>query len=146
MRKYLFISIKEVYAQRILEGTKKIELRKSKPNVSQGDYVILYCTSPVKAIVGMARVENLIVNTPEEMWQLHSHELGIDMKDYQNYYNDSDKAVGIVLSGIEKFVNTICLSQIKRVLPAFSPPQTYKYFLNFIPSSDYATLVLTPGI
>lgn len=131
MKKYLFLSVKQEYAERILEGTKTIELRKSKPNVSPGDYVILYCTSPIKAIVGLATIQDVIVHSPQMMWQLYSKVLGIGKVDFLNYYGASERAVGIKLGEVVRLSNKIDLNTIKKQLPAFTPPQTYKYFMNF---------------
>jgi predicted transcriptional regulator len=142
MKKYLFISIKEQYVNRIFDGTKQIELRKSRPNVNKGDHVIIYCTSPVKAIVGVAKVQAVISHTPRQMWKLHSKRLGIERSDYFNYYEHIDKAIGIILSDVERLGYEICLSHIKEQLPKFSPPQTYKYFMNFVPPEDSLDLRL----
>lgn len=144
MRKYVFISIKEVYTNLIFNGTKKIELRKSKPNVSSGDYVIIYCTSPIKAIVGIATVQEVIVLSPERMWRLHSKKLGIKRSDYLDYYGNYDKAIGIVLSEVQKLTYSICLTHIKKQLPSFTPPQTYKYFLSFTPPKSNEAFKLVP--
>lgn len=134
-KKYLFISIKEQYVNQILEGTKRIELRKCRPNVNAGDEIIIYCTSPVKAIVGTAQVQDVITHTPDQMWRLHSKALGIARKDYFEYYNSSEKAIGIVLSDVNRLYNNIGLSRIKKQLPCFTPPQTYKYFSKFLPTA-----------
>lgn len=144
MRKYLFISIKEEYTNRIFEGTKKIELRKSKPNVAPGDKVIIYCTSPVKAIVGIAQIKDIIVHRPNTMWRLHSKVLGIDKQSYLDYYGNSEKAIGIVLSKPKKLANNIGLSLIKEHVPTFTPPQTFKYFLNFTSPTGNSDFRLTP--
>jgi predicted transcriptional regulator len=141
-KKYLFISIKEKYVNQILDGSKRIELRKSRPSVDVGDYVIIYCTSPIKAIVGTARVENIVSYTPSEMWRLNSKILGINRKEYFEYYSKSDKAIGIVLSDVEKLSFSICLSLIKSQMPKFTPPQTYKYFNNFVPPKKGSRLIL----
>ena len=131
MKKYLFLSVKQEYAERILDGTKTIELRKSKPNVAPGDCMIIYCTSPIKAIVGLATIQEVIIHSPEKMWKLYSETLGIERGDYLNYYGNSEKAVGIVLDQVVKLSNKINLDAIKKQLPTFTPPQTYKYFMTF---------------
>jgi predicted transcriptional regulator len=141
-KKYLFISIKEEYVKQILDGKKHIELRKSRPSVRSGDHIIIYCTSPVKAIVGTALVKEVISHSPSQMWRLHSKKLGIRRKDYLTYYNNTDKAIGIVLSDVQRLCSTICLSIIRKQLPMFSPPQTYKYFSNFVPAEKENELVL----
>jgi predicted transcriptional regulator len=144
MKKYLFISVKEEYTNRILEGTKEIELRKSRPNVSPGDYVIIYCTSPVKAIVGIAQVQEIVTHSPLRMWKLYSKKLGIEKRDYEAYYKDSERAIGIVLSDVKKLSYSICLSLIREQLPSFTPPQTYKYFINFTPQENDNSFKLIP--
>lgn len=141
-KKYLFISIKEQYVNQIFEGTKRIELRKCRPNVNAGDEIIIYCTSPVKAIVGTAQVQDVISHTPNKMWRLHSKTLGIARKDYLEYYGSSEKAIGIVLSDVSRLYHNIGLSRIKKQLPFFTPPQTYKYFKKFVPTGkDNDTLL-----
>jgi predicted transcriptional regulator len=144
MKKYLFISVKEEYTNRIFDGTKKIELRKAKPNVTPGDHIIIYCTSPIKAIVGVATVKEIIAYSPQRMWKIHSKDLGISKSAYLKYYGNSERAIGIVLSEVEKLNYTICLSLIKEQLPSFTPPQTYKYFINFISKSE-RSFRLIPG-
>jgi predicted transcriptional regulator len=131
MKKYLFLSVKQEYAEKILEGSKTIELRKSKPNVSPGDYIIIYCTSPIKAIVGVATIQQVIIHSPQRMWQLYSKTLGIEKGDYLSYYGNSEKAIGIVLGKVVKLSDKIYLDAIKQQLPTFTPPQTYKYFMDF---------------
>ena len=144
MKKYVLISIKEEYSERILEGTKTIELRKSKPNVNPGDYAIIYCTSPTKAIVGLANIKQIIIHTPKRMWRLYSRQLGINKADYFEYYGESEKAVGIVLSNVTSLSNRICLDIIRKHIPTFTPPQTYKYFANFVTTDRNQKFSLVP--
>ena len=41
IHKYLFIAVKPEYANKLISGKKDIELRKMKPNILPGDYVII---------------------------------------------------------------------------------------------------------
>lgn len=132
MKKYLFISIKKEFIEKILNGEKSIELRKARPSILFGDHVILYCTSPIKAIVGVAKVEAVISLPPKEMWKLHANKLGIDKKGFDEYYGNSGRAVGIVLTNAKRLDQKIELTRIKKKHPKFSPPQTFKYFTGFI--------------
>lgn len=127
MSKILLISVKPEFAERIFNGTKQIELRKSSPNVSSGDIVIVYSTLPEKAVIGTCVIKEVIKRSPTQLWKMHSDQLGIDKKRYFEYYKDSNIAVGIVLTSIEKFSNKISLDSIKKHFPKFSPPQTFKY-------------------
>ena len=42
--KYLFLAIKPEFANKILAKEKTIELRKVRPNIKEGDYIIIYYT------------------------------------------------------------------------------------------------------
>lgn len=145
MKKHLFISIKKQYTDRILEGSKDIELRKVRPNIMPGDHVIIYCTSPVKAIVGIADVKEIICVSPSEMWKRHSRRLGIERSDYDSYFDGFDKAIGIVLSNVQELSCSICLSFIREQLPSFMPPQTYRYFMKFTTPDSVSGFQLVPN-
>ncbi|WP_020404601.1 ASCH domain-containing protein [Gracilimonas tropica] len=128
MNNFLFISVKPDYSHKIFSGEKKIELRKSSPNVNEGDVVVIYSTNPDKLIIGYCKVVEVIKTTPELMWQEHATVLGIEKKDFDEYYDSVDLAVGIKLGSVSKLKEAISLKSIKEVYPSFHPPQTFKYF------------------
>jgi len=127
MRKFLFISIKPEFANKIMSKKKSIELRKNKPNADIGDFVLIYSTQPKKSVIGFAKIKRIIECTPKEMWSNNSKSLGIDKKRYFEYYEGHRKAIGIELTDVCKLKFGIPLSEIKNTYPKFSPPQTYKY-------------------
>lgn len=128
MRKVMLISIKPEFTEKIFNGSKSIELRKSNPKIFPGDMILIYCTVPVKAVVGFCRVESILKMSPSELWSQHRQHLGIDRKRYQDYYENHNVAVGIVLTDICRFDRMITLESIKEDIPNFSPPQTFRYF------------------
>ncbi|MGV3597978.1 MAG: ASCH domain-containing protein [Bacteroidota bacterium] len=128
MSRFLFISLKKVYADRILSGSKTIELRKSTPKVKHGDIVVLYTTSPTKSVVGVAKVNEVYIDSPDKIWNDHELHLGIGREDFNKYFYNSKKAVGIELQDVQTLAKEITLEQIKNVFPNFTPPQTFRYF------------------
>lgn len=128
MNDVLVISVKPEFAIKIIDGTKKIELRKSAPKANKGDLVFIYSTTPEKAIIGLGFVQNIIKDNPQNIWKRYSKLLGIDRIRYNKYYIDTELAVGIVLSDVRGLDQKLSLSQIKTVLPTFQPPQTFRYF------------------
>ena len=60
--KYLFIAVKPEYANKLISGEKDIELRKTKPHVQAGDYVIIYASAPAKAVWGYGKIKRIITN------------------------------------------------------------------------------------
>ena len=59
MRKFLFISIKPEFANKIMSKKKSIELRKNKPNADIGDFVLIYSTQPKKSVIGFAKIKRI---------------------------------------------------------------------------------------
>jgi predicted transcriptional regulator len=127
MGRILLISVRPEFAEKILNGTKTIELRKSSPSVEVGDLVIIYSTLPEKAIVGTCVVKEIIKKSPLQLWRSYSRKMGIDKKRYFEYFKDSNVAIGIVLTGIDKLDKKLSLESVRKVIPKFSPPQTFKY-------------------
>ena len=127
--KYLFIAVKPEYANKLISGKKDIELRKMKPNIQHGDYVIIYSSAPIKAVVGFGKVKAIIICSPQEMWNKHSKRLGIDIHSFNSYYVGYNKAIGIEFEMI-KPVTPIGLLDLKKVDSNFHPPQIYRYVTN----------------
>ena len=128
MNNIIVISVKPEFADLIFEGSKKIELRKSSPNAQPGDLMVVYSTSPEMAIVGICKIKEVIKSTPDEIWLNHSSILGIDEKRFNEYYSETEKAVGIVLSNVRRFKSKMPLKEVQEFFPSFTPPQTFKYF------------------
>ena len=56
----ILLSIKQVYCDLILNGTKRFEFRKSLPNgLRKGDEVAIYCTRPVSRVVAYFRIADI---------------------------------------------------------------------------------------
>ena len=131
MSNFLFVSIKPEYAKKIINGEKTIELRKSRPSVKAGDYILIYATLPIKALMGFGKITRVIECSPEDMWINYSGALGIDKTSFDLYYANSLRAIGIEISSICKFNINISLSSIRSLYPNFSPPQTFRYLSKY---------------
>lgn len=124
------ISIKPKYMELILNGKKSIELRKCRPTVdfNQDTLIVLYCTSPIKAVVGFCVLKELLEDSPQSFWSKFSDSVGIAKNDFFEYYLNTDRVIGLKLDRIYQLNQPLPLDLIKEELPEFSPPQTYKYF------------------
>ncbi|NPA23634.1 MAG: hypothetical protein GXO23_05010 [Crenarchaeota archaeon] len=80
----ILLSIKPKYGYAILEGKKKYELRKCVNAVIRpGDVVLMYFSSPVKAILGCFRAGKVYVASPEEIERIVRSlgDVGVDDED-----------------------------------------------------------------
>jgi len=81
----ILLSIKPKYGFAILEGRKKYELRKCvNVRVMPGDLIIMYFSSPVKAIVGYFKAGKVFLASPEEIKNIISKlgDVGVDEEDF----------------------------------------------------------------
>lgn len=127
MKKILFISVKPEFVDKIFNGTKTIELRKSSPKVKEDDIVLIYTTSPVMAVTGMCIVKQIIKSSPNSIWKEYEGKIGIDKKRFLQYYEGKEYAIGIELKEKKVFKKPITLEEIRKNLKSFNPPQTYRY-------------------
>jgi len=115
--------IKPIYAEKIISGVKQFEFRKKRIN-SNISYIIVYASTPVKKIVGIVEVEDVLIGTPYSIWKVTKHAAGISRQNFREYY------AGSILA---------CAIRIKRVLPLrrllspgdicnkFIVPQSFSY-------------------
>jgi predicted transcriptional regulator len=79
---YLLLPIDPKWALAILEGSKKWELRTKRPSVDTGDIVVLYATTPLRAIVGSFRVGDIVSDDPETIWRTVRGEIASSRPSY----------------------------------------------------------------
>lgn len=123
----LFLSIRPPYAELILAGKKSVELRRVRPHVNTGELVLIYATSPQKAILGSALVDRISIATPIEIWKIVNSIAGVSKTEFENYFKGSNAAVGIHLRRVSRFTKPISLDDLRRNWPNFHVPQSYRY-------------------
>ena len=125
--KTLLISIKPKYATKIFDGSKRVELRKTKPRLSGGDQVMIYVSSPTKELRGSFRVQRIIIKPIEELWEFVCNDAGVTKAEFYNYYGNSKKGYGIFFESVEQIKQPVKLEKLRTIWSNFHPPQTYRY-------------------
>lgn len=142
MAKTLIVSIKPEFTEMIIAGKKTIELRKSAPDVNVGDIMIIYCTYPIMAFIGVCKIGKVLKLEPLLMWKQYKSCLGIDYVRFSAYYHNVSLAIGIEITEFEKLNKNIKLEAIKNEIPSFQPPQTFRY----LDSKTFEKLLRREGI
>lgn len=99
----VLLSIKPEFAEKIFNGTKKYEFRKSifkRPDIHK---IIVYVSSPVKKIIGEFLVEDILCDTVESIWNKTHQYAGISKQYYQTYYKNRDKAYAIKIGNVIRY-------------------------------------------
>ena len=121
----LLISIRPPFIKAILDGTKTVELRRTRPNLPAGSTVLLYSTSPVKAIVGWACLAEVVEGAPDAVLEAHRGAAAISDTDFENYFEDSPTAVALHLRDVETAETPLRLNDLR--LLGIQPPQSWRY-------------------
>jgi predicted transcriptional regulator len=126
-KRVLLLSIQPPHAEKIFEGTKLVELRRTRPRIAEGDLILVYVSSPVKAIVGIIEIDKIIDATPARLWPEVSGLAGINRKQFDEYYRGAERAFGLFLKNVRWFPHPIDLQCLRRLWHDFRPPQSFRY-------------------
>lgn len=116
------LSIKQIYAERIIAGTKKIELRKRLIGMELGELILLYETTPDSVIKGGFIADKTISLPPSKMWNQYHHIMGVDKEFYDIYFDNCEFAYGTLIHQSFSFP-ALPLKQIQKLCPGFVTPQ-----------------------
>ena len=140
-RRTLVLSLRPRYAHAILDGTKTVELRKRRVAASPGTDLILYATTPMRAVVGTARLQGTILCEPEAAWREHAASLGLERHEFERYLAGVTMACLLLLENVRRLQRPLSLAELTRT-DSFRPPQSYRY----VSSADPAGIRdLLPG-
>lgn len=123
----LLLSLKPNFAEAILNGSKTIELRRTRPRISVPTEALIYATSPRCAVVGTCQVVEVLENTPLGMWRAHGRHASIRYPAYKAYFENCDTAYGLVIAEPRALEHPITLKRIRNAWRDFQPPQSFRY-------------------
>jgi predicted transcriptional regulator len=122
----LLMSMKPRYAERILAGSKLVEIRKKFSGKWIGCKAILYSSSPQRALVGEATVRSVTSGCPADIWARFGTGIDCSPKDFKAYVGATERVTAIELDDIFPYRQPISLSQISNLLGEhLTPPQSY---------------------
>jgi len=90
------MSIHPQFASRILAGEKLVEFRR-RPPAKTITHIVIYATSPVKGVVGVAEVERLHRDSPHRLWAEFGEVGGIARADFFRYFAGTDEGFAYVV-------------------------------------------------
>jgi len=125
VEKDVLCSIKPQYVEKILNGSKTVELRR-KFNVELiNSRLFIYATSPVMAVVASANIKNIEYFDIQKIWNLYGDASGITENSYYNYFKNCELGYVIHLDNVKKLPNEILRSNL--IKKGIYPPQSYRY-------------------
>lgn len=126
LRSDILMSIKPQYAQKILHGTKLVEIRKRFSDRWVGSRAVLYASSPQKALVGEATVRAVTSGAPKDVWEQFAAQIGCTGQEFEAYVGDASEIAAIELEDVIPYKEPVSLSQVSHLVQEdLRPPQSY---------------------
>lgn len=120
----ILLSIKPEFVEKIFDGTKSFEFRKSIFKNQSVKTVVIYATRPVGKIVGEFDIECIYEDSPLKIWDKTKDNAGITKDFFDSYFSGRSKAYAISISQTREYTNPI---EPTNFMENFSPPQSYMY-------------------
>jgi len=119
----ILLSILPRFANAILRGEKQMEFRKTSICKS-ATHVLVYSTSPEMRLLGLFEVLNVHIDSPEALWRRFGKVGKINRRDFFDYYDGYNQAVGLEVGKVWKFSRPLELRVVRKDL---RPPQSFTY-------------------
>src|SRR5690348_18425214 len=113
----VILSIKPQFADKIFEGTKKYEFRRSifkNPKVKK---VVVYASSPVQKIIGEFEIEDILVHDLETLWKKTKTCAGISEDYFFEYFSDKEHGYAIKIKKTKLYKAPKCIRQDYNLFP-----------------------------
>lgn len=123
----LLFSIRPQFADAIMRGEKRFELRRRRPKIEPGGRVIVYSSTPIRALIGSFVVPTITVESLESLWKHVANGSCVSRDDFLAYFDGLKSGVAIAIAEPNLFPDPIPLAELRRLWPGFHPPQSFQY-------------------
>lgn len=123
-RSAILLSVKPKFAKLIVEGSKRVELRRTIPAQDVGT-IAIYSSSPVQSIVALVDVKVIIEASPSKLWAISKDNGGgITRDELMAYFESKKTGFALMLENVRVYSKPV--KPIK-VFKPFSAPQSFRY-------------------
>lgn len=126
MSRALLLSVRPRFARALLAGTKTAEIRRRFPDVPESMTVVIYSSSPEKAILGTMRARRLIRSNAEDIWRNYGGVIGLEQSELTDYLHGARDCSVLELDTPALWQRPVDLHELRRVL-GVEPAQSFRY-------------------
>lgn len=127
-RRTVVLSVRFPYAELLISGAKRIELRRKFPqDLPTGTKALIYASATTKAIIGeceIARVERLAL---VDLWKKTAINAMISWTDFKQYFEGLDEGYAVEMIKPRRYAVPMPLGDIFPDKQEPRPPQSYCY-------------------
>lgn len=120
----VLLAIKEEFATKIFDGTKKYEFRKTIFKDERVTTIVVYVSSPVQKVIGEFQIDRVYKDDPERIWERTKEHSGITKAFFDLYFADRSNAFAIKIKKTKRYKRP---KELKGDFNIFFAPQSYVY-------------------
>lgn len=99
----VILSIKPIYAEKILNGEKIYELRKTIFKRNDIKSVIIYASSPISKVIGEFEIDTILHEEINELWRKTKDKNGVERTFFNEYFTERKKGYAIKIKKIIRY-------------------------------------------
>lgn len=126
MSRVVLLSVRPRFAQGLLSGSKTAEVRRRFPDVPEGTTVVIYSTSPEKAVLGTMRAKRLVRSNAQDIWRDYADVIGIEHSELTEYLAGARECSVLELDTPDRWSQPVGLAELRRLLHV-EPAQSFRY-------------------
>ena len=119
----VILSIKPEFANKIFNGTKKFEFRRTLFKNKEVKKIIVYASAPISKVIGEFEIDRIFHEELELLWNQTSKFSGITEGYYMQYFNGKENGYAIEVKNPKKYKTNLCIKQNY----GLNPPQSFAY-------------------
>jgi len=119
----VLLSIKPEFAEKIFNGTKKYEFRRSVFKNKNVKTVVVYASSPVQRVIGEFEIDSIINEDLLLLWNKTKDHSGITENFFFEYFSNKEKGYAIKIKGVKRYDKSLSLKDDFNT----TPPQSFMY-------------------
>jgi predicted transcriptional regulator len=119
----IILSIKPEFANKIFEGDKKFEFRRSifkNKNVSK---VIVYASSPISKVIGEFEIGEILFKDLKTLWKETKEFSGITEDYFYEYFVGKENGFALEVKKVKRYKKELCIKESFGKVP----PQSFAY-------------------
>lgn len=119
----ILLSIKPEFAEKIFNGTKKYEFRRTIFKNEMVRTVVVYASSPHKRVIGEFEIEKILEEKIDVLWATTRETSGITERLFLKYFNKKERGYAIKIKNTLRYDKELSISDLSHT----HPPQSFIY-------------------
>lgn len=119
----VILSIKPEFANKIFNGTKKFEFRRTMFKNKTVKKIVVYASAPISKVIGEFEIDRIFHEELDQLWSQTSKYSGISEDYYMQYFNGKESGYAIEVKNPKKYKIGLCIKQNF----GLNPPQSFAY-------------------